>query len=169
MAEIEEKIKIAKIATAHGIKGMVKLDFYGDDISIFEKSEYFFDSKGNKFSFKIKNPVKNQWVAEVNNIRDRNDAEKLRGTDIYINKSNLPEIKDEDEFYYEDLIGMNVLDKDGNISGKITAIQNFGAGDLLEIKPVSGSSYYLPFTKEYVPEVNLTLGKIVILPDDAFL
>ncbi len=169
MADINKKIKIAKIATAHGIKGMVKLDFYGDDISIFEKIEYFFDNKGNKFSFKIKNPIKNQWVAEVNNITDRNDAEKLRGTEIYIDRSDFPEIKDENEFYYEDLIGMNVLDKDGNISGKITAIQNFGAGDLLEIKPVSGASYYIPFTEEYVPEIDLSSGKIVILPDDAFL
>lgn len=167
----EKRIRIAKIATAHGIKGLIKLDFYGEDINIFKDGVTFYTSETEDKEIKIivKNQIKNQWVAQVNDISDRNDAEPLRGTKIFMDASNMTKIDNDDEFYIQDLIGLIAIDADELEFGKILAIQDFGAGNLIEINPYDGSSFYLPFTKEYVPKINIKAGTVTIISDDAFL
>ena len=155
------RICIAKIATAHGIKGLVKLHVFADDETLANGILFTSESGDKTLSLKLKNQTAKYWLAEVEGITDRTDAEKLRGTELYIDKENLPDA-DEDEFYIADLIGLACIDKSKKHIGKIIAVENFGASDLLEIQPDSGESFYLPFTDETVLDVSETTVAVSI-------
>ena len=105
------------------------------------------------------------WLAEIDGIADRDAALALNGTKLWIDRDALPET-DEGEFYIEDLIGLDVIDTDGKSVGKVIAVDNFGAGDLMEIKPAAGSSFYVPFSNDFVPDISLENRKITIIPQD---
>ncbi len=160
---LKDRICVAKIATAHGIKGLVKLHVFVENVELV-KGDLFTSTTGDKtLHIKLKNATAKHWLAEIDGINDRTEAEKLRGTELYIEKSKLPE-PDEDEFYFSDLIGLPCFDEDNNEIGKIIATDNFGAGDLLEIQPStnfgSGESFYLPVTDDTVLEI--TDEKIIV-------
>jgi 16S rRNA processing protein RimM len=93
-------------------------------------------------------------------VATREDAEALRGLQLFVPRASLP-APDEDEFYLVDLIGLRVLEPGGGEIGLIKTVQNFGAGDLLEIAPPSGPTWWLPFTREAVPEVRIADGVVV--------
>ncbi len=141
----DKRILIAEITTAHGIKGFVKVRSYAEDENLLE--EPLADESGKVFSLRLKNALKGDWVAQIEGVNDRNAAETLRGTKLYINRAALPDT-DEGEYYIEDLKGLRILDESGKEIGTLTGVENFGAGDLLDIKPMSGQSFYLPFTKD---------------------
>ena len=155
------RICIAKITTAHGIKGLVKLHVFADDETLANGILFTSESGDKTLSLKLKNQTAKHWLAEVGGITDRTEAEKLRGTELYIDKENLPDA-DEDEFYIADLIGLPCIDTDQKHIGKIIAVENFGASDLLEIKPDSGESFYLPFTDEAVLDISDTTVAVSI-------
>jgi 16S rRNA processing protein RimM len=113
-------------------------------------------------------PAKGGLVARVREAADRNQAEALRGLELYIPREALP-APDEDEFYLVDLIGVSVRDRSGAAIGQVKTVENFGAGDLVEIAPADGGpTWWLPFTKEAVPEVRIGEGWIAIeRPDEA--
>jgi 16S rRNA processing protein RimM len=144
-----KRICIGKITSAHGVKGLVKILPYGEDTGLLEHAE--------GFKITLKNPMGKFILAEIEGVSDRDAAEALRNTELFIARDKLPEIKDADTFYYEDLLGLKAVDEDGSEIGKITAIENFGAGELLEIRLTSGQDVLVPFTGEYVPEVNETV------------
>lgn len=155
-----DRICVAKIATAHGIKGLVKLHIFVEDTKL-ANGDLFTSASGDKtLNITLKNATAKHWLAEVKDIPDRTAAEKLRGTELYIEKSRLPE-PDEDEFYFSDLISLPCVDEDGTEIGKIISSENFGAGDLLEIQPTGGESFYLPITDETVLEI--TNDKIIVV------
>ncbi len=162
----EKRIQIGEIATAHGIKGFVKLRSFVDDESLFEEGTVFTSETGAKtLSFKIKGAVKKDLLAEVTGVADRNGAEALRGTKLYIDRDALPEA-DDGEYYIEDLKGLKVVDGQGNDIGTILSVENFGASDLLDIKPQSGQSFYVPFTDDTVLDVDFEGGTVKIqIPD----
>ncbi len=92
-------------------------------------------------------------LAEVKGCTSRNDADALRGTELFYNRDDLPET-DEGEFYYDDLVGLTVTEND-NTLGKVKSVQNFGAGDLLEIQPTKGKSFFIPYADEFIIAVDL--------------
>lgn len=152
-----KRILLGKIAAAHGIKGLVKVSFYGEDPALLESgSLYTAETGDSSVGISLKNPMGKFYLAEVEGCTSRNDAEALRGTELYIDRDRLPEIEEEGTFYYEDLMGLQALNKGGTEIGRVHAVHNFGAGDLLEIKPLSGETYLVPFTDEYVPAVTDT-------------
>lgn len=156
---LKNRICVAKIATAHGIKGLVKLHVFVENVEL-SNGDLFTSATGDKtLHIKLKNTTAKHWLAEIDGIKDRTEAEKLRGTELFIDKSKLPE-PDEDEFYFSDLIGLPCLGEDGTEIGKIIATDDFGAGDLLEIQPAGGESFYLPITDETVLEI--TDEKIIV-------
>lgn len=110
-------------------------------------------------SLYLKNPQKDCYIAAVKDITDRNGAEALRGTQLYINRDELPETN-EDEYYYEDLIGKQVFDYTEKNIGKVITVNNFGASDLLEIKPQSEDSFFLPFTESYIQDIDYKNNRI---------
>ena len=148
-----ERVQIGQITTAHGIKGLVKIRCDAEDETLLEGGVYTSESGSETIRIQLKNPMKTVWLAEVEGITDRNAAEGLRGTNLYINRDALPDLS-EGEFYYIDLIGRLVLDEDNKTLGTLVAVENFGASDLFEIKPPTGASFYLPYTDECVIEIR---------------
>ncbi len=147
------RICVAKIATAHGIKGLVKLHVFADDVTL-ASGDLFTNVTGDKkLKITLKNATAKHWLAEVEGITDRTQAEKLRGTELYTEEKNLPEAE-EGAFYINDLISLQAVDKSGEEIGTIIAVENFGASDLLEIKPKESDSFYLPFTDDTVLEIT---------------
>jgi 16S rRNA processing protein RimM len=156
----QNRICVAKIATAHGIKGLVKLHIFVEQPTL-ANGDLFTSIDGDKtLHITLKNATAKHWLAEVEGVTDRTEAEKLRGTNFYIPKEDLPK-PDEDEFYFSDLIGLPAIDEDGTEIGKIIATENFGAGDLIEIQPIGSDSFYLPVTDDTVLEItdeNITVS-----------
>jgi 16S rRNA processing protein RimM len=151
----EERIRVAKITTAHGIKGFVKLKLYLEDPKDLEQyNPLFTDETSNKtLKITLKNAIKGGWVAHVDGVIDRNKAEELRNTSLFIKEDMLPDASD-DEFYYKDLIGMTILDNSNKPFGEVLSTQDFGAGDLLEIKPADGATFFFPLNEKTCPTID---------------
>lgn len=162
-----EKILMAVVGAAHGIRGEVRVKPYGDDPLSFTDYGALETADGSRrFTVVNARVQKTVVVTKFKGINDRNAAEALNGLELYIPRDRLPE-PEEDEFYHTDLIGLTAEDESGTALGRIVTVQNFGAGDLIEIRPPSGKSYYIPFTREFVPTVSLAEGKVIcILPPD---
>ena len=163
--ETAPRVCLGKIATAHGVRGLVKILVYGEDAMLLEELQPLYTSEHGKdtITLKMKNSAGKYWLAEIEGINDRTQAEKLRGTELWVNRELLPETIVEDEFYITDLVGMMVKDTNGNAIGNVIDVKNFGAGDLVEIKPERGESFFVPFTKEAVPDIT---DKAVIVSAD---
>ena len=162
-AEDARYIQVGKIVQAHGIKGLVKIKLFGDNPALLQEHDIFRDGAGETpIKITLKNAMGKYWLAEIENTPDRNAAEELRGTVLWMDRDHLPPTE-EDEYYVEDLVGCKTYDTEGQHIGKIIAVQNFGAGDLLEVKPLEGESYYIPFTKEYAPAVDLDNQRLTII------
>lgn len=155
MTAKSNRIIMAKVTAPHGIRGLVKILFYGDDIRLLEQNSVYTSAEGNKtVKLKIKNPAGRYYLVQIDGADTREDAGAYKGTELYLDRAALPDIEDEGTFYYEDLIGLSAVNEDGEPVGTVVAVHNFGAGDLLDIKPVTGETFLLPFTDEYVPEVH---------------
>ena len=165
----EKKLHIADIRTVHGIRGLVKLAVYLEDPEDIESYNPLQGVDGKLYTIALKNPIKGDWLAEVNGITDRTEAEKLRGTALYIDRDQLPET-DDGEMYLEDLVGCDAINEEGHKIGSIVAVDNFGASDLIEIKPIDGSkTYYLPLAEPYVLDIDLEQNIVVVAPAEEFM
>lgn len=157
-------ILLAKIGAPHGIKGEVRVKPFGDP-QMLDQYGRLRDDSGRKFKITRMRAQKNVLVVKFEGINTRNEAEALNGVDLYVSRDNLPELADEDEFYINDLAGLEVRNPDSQVIGKVVSIQNFGAGDLIEITPNNGGeTYYLAFTRETVPKIDLQEGWLQINP-----
>ncbi len=159
-----KRVCLGKINGAHGVKGLVKVFCFGEDPKALEQYGplYTSDTGSDQISIKLKNIVGKNWLAEIDGIDDKTKADALNGTELWLERNKLPEPED-GEFYIEDLAGLKAEDKEGNKIGTVTSVQNFGAGDLLEIKPQEGGeSFFLIFTKENVTDVNIEAGTITV-------
>lgn len=160
---------MAEIVGVHGIRGMVKLKVFSDAPEGLPGYAPLCDSEGNPFAVLSVKQHGGVWLAELEGVADRTAAEKLRGTKLYFPREKLPEIRDTNTYYHADLIGLAAQFPDGRDMGRIVAVANFGAGDLLEIKPPQGNSFYVPFTNRNVPEINLENKLAVIDPPEGLL
>lgn len=158
---------MAEIVGVHGIKGMVKLKVFSDNPDGLADYAPLCNSEGEPaFTFLSFQQHGNIWLAQLEGISDRTAAEKMRGTKLYVPRSRLPKITQENTYYHNDLIGLAARLQDGSDLGRIVNVANFGAGDLLEIKPPKGPSFYLPFTNKNVPEIDIEKKLAVIdLPE----
>lgn len=149
-----DRIVLAKIAGAHGVKGLVKIHPFGEDISLLETISPIYTDKGHPVTITLKNASGKFILAAIEGIENREDAESLKGTELCVDADQLPEIEDTDSFYYHNLVGMDVADKSGAPLGTIKAVENYGAGDLLDIQFKTGERFLLPFTKDTVPDIS---------------
>ncbi len=161
--EADRLVLLGRIAGAHGIRGEVKINsFTGipEDIAAYGA---LVDGKGRSFIIERLRPMKGMAVAAaLAGISDRTAAEALRGVDLHVERARLPET-DEDEWYYTDLIGLAAVSPDGEAVGEVVSVQNFGAGDLLEIRPAEGERTVLvAFTKACVPVVDIKGGRVIV-------
>ena len=162
----EHLVVMGVITTAHGIRGEVKLRSFAEvpeDIASY--GPLLLDDGPETVEIERLRPTKGAFIAKLKGIEDRNAAELLRGKQLKLPRERLPEIEEEDTFYHSDLVGLKAEKSDGAPAGEVVAVHDFGAGDLLEIRPEgTRETYYLPFTKEAVPEVDIAGGRIVIDP-----
>ena len=163
----EKRICLGKITGAHGVKGLVKILPFGEDLDLLNGTLYTDESTDSTIHITLKNPIGKYMIAEIEGVHSRDDAEKMK-TSLFISRDALPDI-DENEFYIEDLKGLKVLDTNKNEIGSLIAVQNYGAGDLLEIKPASGASYFVPFQDEYVRDINLDEQYIIVKNAEHFI
>lgn len=158
------------ILAAHGIKGEVKIHPYSQNPEDLVSYGPLYNQSGDKlYELRIKRVQNNAVIATVKGCNDRNAAEQLRGTKLYIPRQALPE-PDAEEFYHEDLLNLKVLLPDATEIGIITAVHNFGAGDMLEVA-LSGSNKteMLPFTKAVIPHINLAEGFVTYCPPEVIM
>ena len=146
-----KRILAGKIATAHGVKGLVKLFVYLDNTALLSGPVFISETGEDTLTLTLKNATAKHWLAEVEGIHDRTEAEKLRGTALYISRDSLPPLED-GEHYHADLIGLPVFDDKNHEVGKVIDVVNFGAGDLLDIQPEAGNSFYAPYALATVTE-----------------
>lgn len=163
-------VLMAEVVGVHGIKGAVKLKILSDDPEALPDYAPFCDATRKK-TFEILSVQQHggTYLADIEGITDRNAAEKMRGTKLYVPRDRLPEIDEEETFYHVDLIGLAARWPDGKPMGKVVSVANFGAGDLIEIRPAKGASFYVPFTGDAVPEVDIKGGTITIDPPPGLL
>ena len=160
----EDKILLGQFGAAHGIRGEVKLmAFTQEPASVTAYGPLTLDD-GRIVEILALRPQGEALVARVKGVGDRNAAETLRNRRLYVERSALPAVEDEDEFYQADLVGLAAEREDGTPLGCVVAVPDFGAGDLLEIQPEGGRSFYLPFTRAVVPIVDIAAGRVVVVP-----
>ena len=154
---------MAVIGAAHGIKGELRVKtFTGDPLALGDYSPLY-AKDGRIFEIEDIRPAGEMVVVRFKGIRDRTLAEGLTGTELFVDRSALPE-EDEDEFYHADLVGLTVRDETGTDAGKVTAVQNFGGGDILEITFHDREGLLIPFSQAAVPEVDIAAGFIRVDP-----
>ena len=170
MAEAKPiRILLGHIAGAHGIRGEVLIKTYTEAPENVGAYGPLSDEGGTRtFNLKSARATSKGVVARLQGVDDRNAAEALKGIALYIERERLPAAAD-GEFYHADLIGLAAVDGDGTPLGEIVAVQNYGAGDLLEIRLAGASKTELvPFTDAAVPEVDIAARRVVvILPSEA--
>ena len=160
-------ICIARIGAAHGVRGAVKLwTFTEDPLAVLRYGTLATKDGARQFVVTHARAVKGHLVATLKGIATREDAERLNGLELYVAREKLP-ATDEDEYYHADLIGLAAVNAANDPIGRVAAIHNFGAGDIIEIAPAHGATMLLPFTNAVVPSVDLAAGRVVIeLPDE---
>jgi len=159
----DERICLGAVVGVHGIKGEVKVkSFTEPDTNVDKYGPVENKNASQKFELKVVGYSKELLRVKIKGINDRNAAEALIGTGFYINRDALPELEDDDEFYEADLIGLEVRQND-QVIGTVAGLYNFGAGEIIELKlNNTGKLEMLPFTKTYVPEVNVSGNYITV-------
>jgi 16S rRNA processing protein RimM len=160
-------ICVARIGAPHGVRGEVKLwTFTEDPLAVKRYGPLLTKDGTRQFEVTSAREAKGHLVATLKGIATREDAERLNGIELYVAREKLP-ATDEDEYYHADLIGLTAVNAANEPLGRVIAIHNFGAGDIIEIAPPSGATMLLPFTNAVVPTVDVAAGRVVIeLPDE---
>jgi 16S rRNA processing protein RimM len=158
-------ILIARIGAAHGIRGEVRMQVFAEDPSAVTGYGPLRDATGHQFKVLKARPAKSTVIAALEGVTDRNQAEALKGTELFVPRSALAdEALEEDELYWADLEGLEVFDQVGARRGKVIAIHDFGAGTILEIDPGEGASVMIPFSEAAVPEIDIEAGRLTVEP-----
>jgi 16S rRNA processing protein RimM len=157
------RVCLGQIGAAHGVRGEVRLrSFTADPLAIVNYGPLETED-GRVIGIESLRPAKDHFVATLSGVADRNAAEQLVNIKLYVPRERLPPTDEPDEFYYADLVGLAAVDRTGKALGTVVAVHNFGAGDLIELRPLDGeTTQLLPFDAATVPEVDLKAGRLVI-------
>jgi 16S rRNA processing protein RimM len=161
-----DRVLVARIGAAHGIKGEVRVaSFTADPMDVAAYSPLT-SPDGRVFSVKAARPVGKSpttLIVRFEDVPDRNAAETLNGIELSVPRSALGETA-ADEFFHADLIGLAAVTTGGAPLGTVIAVQNYGAGDLIEVAPATGNTILIPFTTAAVPEIDVAAGRVVVDP-----
>ena len=153
---------VARIGAAHGVRGAVRLwTFTEDPLAVKDYGPLMTKDGTRQFEVTHAREAKDHLVATFKGVATRNDAERLNGIELYVPREKLPAV-DDGEYYHTDLIGLAAVNEAGEPLGRVIAIHNFGAGDIIEIAPAKGATLLLPFTNAVVPTVDIAGGRVVI-------
>ncbi|WP_176224496.1 MULTISPECIES: ribosome maturation factor RimM [unclassified Paracoccus (in: a-proteobacteria)] len=162
-----ERVCVGAIAGAFGVRGEVRLkSFTSQPNDIAAYSPLYTEDGSRSFTVRLTRPVTGGLGARLSGVETREEAEALKGVTLWADRDKLPVLPD-DEFYHADLIGLPVYDTGGQLLGKVRAIYDHGAGDILEVfGPGRRQTLLLPFTRAFVPTVDLTAGRIIADPPE---
>jgi 16S rRNA processing protein RimM len=159
------RICLGQIGAAHGVRGEVRLYSFTAEPEAIAGYGPLETEDGGVVQIESLRRAKDHFVAKLAGIADRSAAERLTNVKLYVLRERLPAPDQPDEFYHADLIGLRAMTREGEDLGRIVALRNFGAGDILEIAPkAGGETVLLPFTKAVAPEIDIAGGRIVIAP-----
>jgi 16S rRNA processing protein RimM len=162
---VNDRICVAQIGAPHGIRGEVRLrSFTQDPMAVTSYGPLESEDGAQRFTIEALRPAKDHFVARLKGVGDRDAAEKLTNIRLYVARDKLPAIDEDDTYYHADLVGLSAVTPDGAPLGIVTAVLNFGAGDLVEIKPEGGEPLMVPFTDTAVPEIDMKARRIVVVP-----
>lgn len=156
------QICVARIGAPHGVRGQVRLwTFTEDPYAVLDYGPL--SSKDGKRTIEIDNvrEAKGHLVATLKGVTDRDEAARLNGVELYVARDALPDTED-GEYYHADLIGLVAVNAAGEAIGRVVAMHDFGAGDIIEIAPPTGPTLLLPFTDAVVPTVDIAGGRVII-------
>lgn len=161
MADPGERICLGVIGTAHGLDGAVLVRSFTADPADIASYGPLHDAEGRMFELKVRRITPKGVIVKIEGVADRTAAEALKGTELFVDRSKLPGT-DEDEYYYADLIGLTAEDRNGKRIGTVASLDNFGAGDIIEITRDDGRNEMWPFTKQVVVMVDMTGRRLVM-------
>jgi 16S rRNA processing protein RimM len=163
VASADEWVCLGVIAQPHGVRGLVRIKPFTEDVGAVANYGEVTDRKtGRTFTISVANVVKGMVTARVEGISDRDQAAALKGTELWVPREVLPEPQD-GEFYHHDMIGLMAVGEDGAGIGEVVGVENYGAGDLLELRMTEGRTVLVPFTNACVPEVDIKSGRVVVI------
>jgi 16S rRNA processing protein RimM len=160
-------VLLAAVIGAQGLKGEVKVKTFTAAPDALARYGCLHDARGNRFEITAFRPTRGgEAVIAFAGVADRNAAEALKGTQLFVARAALP-ATDEDEFYHADLIGLEAYDSEGRLVGKVSAIHNFGASDVIELTRADGDTVHLAFTRQTVPVIDIAAGRVTVaVPED---
>jgi 16S rRNA processing protein RimM len=167
-AETPKRVCLGQVAGAHGIRGEVRIRTFTEAPEAVADYGPLQDAGGTRTLVILSaRPAKTGAIARIEGVASREDAEALRGTELWVDRAALPEQAGDGSYYHADLIGLVALSADGAALGQVVAVHNFGAGDLLEVRPATGGDTVLvPFTEQIVPDIDLQAGWMLMLPPE---
>lgn len=160
------RVCLGVVVGAHGVRGLVRVKpFTEDAYGVAQYGPVETRDGSRRFRIEATGVAKGVVICRLEGVGDRDMAEALRGAELYVARDALPDVDEEDGYYHADLIGLEAVSSDGKVYGRVVAVENFGAGDLLEIAPPDGGhTVYVPFTDEIVPDVDLETGRLTLDP-----
>lgn len=163
------RICLGVIVGVHGVRGHLKIKAYTDNPAALDRYGPVSLDDGRLLHLKVKSvSPKGTVIAVAQEVTDRNEAELMRGLELFIKRDALPPTAN-DEVYHTDLVGLEARDNDGVAIGVIVGLHDFGAGDIIEVKPPSGPTMMLPFAPEYRDEMRLEEGFVTLLPPQGMM
>ncbi|SDG36330.1 ribosome maturation factor RimM [Roseospirillum parvum] len=159
------RLLLGVVTGPHGVKGQVRLKSFTAEPADIAAYGPLATADGRRFTVAVTGRAKGVVLARLSGIDDRTAAEALKGTELWLERDSLPAPEDDETFYHADLIGLAVEDTGGRALGAVTAVHDFGAGDVLEIKGAAGE-LMVPFTRAAVPTVDLAGGRLVVDPPE---
>jgi 16S rRNA processing protein RimM len=161
----DKKIRVARIGAAHGVRGESKLwSFTQEPSAVADYAPLENEDGTRQFEIESMRAAKDHFVVRLKGIDSREAAEALRNTDLFVTRDKLPPLDDDGTFYHADIVGLAAVTRDGVPVGTVSALHNFGAGDLIEIVTTAGGDpLLLPFTDVVVPEIDLASRRIVVV------
>ena len=169
MSKPQNPVQMAVIGAAHGIKGELRVKtFTGEPLALADYGPLY-ARDGRAFQIIDIRPANTVVVVRFKGVNDRNAAEALAGTELFVDRSMLPDDGEEDEFYHADLVGLEIRDDTGAAIGKVVAVHNFGGGDILDVTLAGRKGVLIPFTQAAVPQVSIAEGFVRIDPAAAGL
>jgi|GEM_PF-191655 len=160
---MEARVCVGRIVGAHGIRGMVKLVSFTEDPAAIGRYPVTDRAGTRRLRLALQGRNKAQWLARVEGVETRTDAEALAGTDLFVARADLPALEEE-EYYHADLIGLVAELAGGEEAGRVRAVHDFGAGPLLELIDRNRRTLMVPFTRLAVPVVDIAGGRLVVVP-----
>lgn len=166
----KDLVCLGVVTSPHGVRGQVKIKYYTQEPEGLISYGHLYDAKGNvTFDIVLKGEAKGLLIASIKGVNDRNAAERLKGTEFFVPREALPETESGDEFYYEDLVGMDVMLESGEVFGRVLQVHNHGAGDLLEIMRSDGKKEFFSFSKASFPQIDLQKRTILFNPPEEII